>query len=104
MTRGWRFRSEMNELGTFAMRQYLETLSPDYFRDWLRGLGGTRLVDTASEAARRVLGELVCRVDAPQWLYEQWCAGRIANDDLGCVIPHARTRHDWPESAIGATA
>jgi hypothetical protein len=36
VTRGWRFRSEMNELGTSAMRQYLETLSPDYFRGWAR--------------------------------------------------------------------
>jgi hypothetical protein len=31
LTRGWRFRTQMNELGTFAMRQYVETLPPSRF-------------------------------------------------------------------------
>jgi hypothetical protein len=39
VTRGWRFRKEMNDLGTFAMRQYIETLPLNRFRDWLRSQG-----------------------------------------------------------------
>jgi hypothetical protein len=56
VTRGWRFRSEMNELGTFAMRQYLETLSADYFRDWLRGRGEASDADAVAAFRGRVLG------------------------------------------------
>lgn len=56
VTRGWRFRSEMNELGTFAMRQQLETLSPDYFRDWLRGRGEASDEDAVAAFRERVLG------------------------------------------------
>lgn len=39
VTRGWRFRRDMNDLGTFAMRQYVEMLPIRRFRDWRRGQG-----------------------------------------------------------------
>ena len=56
MTRGWRFRKEMNDLGTFAMHQYVETLSPDYFRDWLRSRGEAHQADSVAAFRERVLG------------------------------------------------
>jgi hypothetical protein len=56
VTRGWRFRSEMNELGTFAMRQHLETLPPGYFRDWLRSRGEASDADAVAAFRERVLG------------------------------------------------
>jgi hypothetical protein len=51
VTRGWRFRRDMNDLGTFAMRQYVEALPLDRFRDWLCGQGMPS--DDASVAAFR---------------------------------------------------
>lgn len=56
VTRGWRFRREMNDLGTFAMHQYVETLSPDYFRDWLRSRGEAHHADAVAAFRERVLG------------------------------------------------
>jgi hypothetical protein len=56
VTRGWRFRREMNDLGTFAMRQHLETLSPDYFREWLRSRGEASDADAVAALRERVLG------------------------------------------------
>lgn len=56
VTRGWRFRKEMNDLGTFAMHQYVETLSSDYFRDWLRSRGEAHDADAVAVLRERVLG------------------------------------------------
>jgi hypothetical protein len=39
VTRGWRFRKDMNDLGTLAMRQYVETLPLGRFREWLQSQG-----------------------------------------------------------------
>jgi hypothetical protein len=66
VTRGWRFRRDMNDLGTFAMRQYVEALPSDRFRDWLRGQGMPS--NDASVAAFR---ERVVGPDGPQLVMSQ---------------------------------
>ena len=56
VTRGWRFRTQMNDLGTFAMRQYVETLPPDRFSYWLRSRGEASDADAVAAFRERVLG------------------------------------------------
>jgi len=56
VTRGWRFRTQMNGLGTFAMRQYVETLPLDRFRDWLHSRGEASDAAAVVAFRERVLG------------------------------------------------
>ena len=39
ITRGWRFREDMNELGNILMREQLPMIPPATIRDWLRDHG-----------------------------------------------------------------
>jgi len=84
ITRGWRFRKDMNDLGTVAMHQYMETLSPSYFRDWLRKRGEAHDPDAVAAFRERALGPASPRLVMGQASAVQESL-RLAVEDL---IPH----------------
>ena len=120
LTRGWRFRTQMNELGTFAMRQYVETLPPSRFRDWLRSRGEAsdpvavaafRERALAPEGPRLVMGQafavqeslrMALEVITPHLFLRTWRLLRFKDDlllisdsPIGMWTP-VPSSADWP--------
>jgi Protein of unknown function (DUF4238) len=88
MTRGWRFRKDTNDLSTIAMRQEMEMVPLDRFRDWLRRNGEPFDDQAVATFRERVLGE-----DGPRMVMNQAAAVqqsfRFAVEEL---IPYLFTR------------